>query len=152
MTLATQDRAYNVDALTTATLGGRKLIEEIEWDADEPNVMRIMIPTFPAIYSCVSSRAPAEPVQTRDCLSAPSSRFSQQHCMIHCRSAIWDVGVRSRVTRRFQEDHADEYRLDTSEVVEQVRARVVVVVKSIQKNVCLGRRAHHQQPRPRRSF
>lgn len=70
------DRAYNVDALTTATLGGRKLIEEIEWDADEPNVMRIMIPTFPAIYS--------------------------------------------RVTRRFQEDHADEYRLDTSEVVEQV--------------------------------
>jgi hypothetical protein len=66
MTPATQDRAYNVEALTTATLGGRKLIEKIEWNADEPNVMRIMIPNFPAIYSCVSARARAEPVQTSD--------------------------------------------------------------------------------------
>lgn len=125
-TLATQDRAYNVDALTTATLGGRKLIEEIQWDADEPNVMRIMIPNFPAIYSCVPARA-------------PSSRFSQQHCTVHCRSVILDVDVRSRVTRRFQEDHADEYRLDTSELVEQVRAFVSVVVKNIQKQLILQR-------------
>jgi hypothetical protein len=60
--------------------------------------------------------------------------------MIHFRSAIWDVGMRSRVTRRFQEDHADEYRLDTSELVEQVRARVpVVVLENIQIPLSLQR-------------
>lgn len=60
------DRPYNVDSLTTATLGGVKMIDGIQWDPQNPNVMRINITTGSEkmeseIFSRVTKRFKEEP-------------------------------------------------------------------------------------------
>jgi len=69
------DRSYNVTSITKATVGA-DLVENIEWEAENPNVMRIKLKGGPGIYT--------------------------------------------RVTRRFEDDHPEDRKLETSEVVEQV--------------------------------
>lgn len=58
------DRPFNIESLTTASMGGRSIIEGIEWDPENPNVMRIRIPGSSEIFSRVTKRfqedAPAE--------------------------------------------------------------------------------------------
>lgn len=70
------DRSYNVRQLTKASTGGADLISDIDWDANNPNNMRIYLTNGPRIVT--------------------------------------------RVTRRFEDEHPEEKRLETSEVVEQV--------------------------------
>jgi len=59
------DRIYNVEALVTASLGGQKILEDIQWDPEDPNIMRLSMRQGPGVFTRVTRRFQDEPAERR---------------------------------------------------------------------------------------
>ncbi|XP_022840852.1 unnamed product, partial [Ostreococcus tauri] len=53
------DRAFNVDALATSRGGGRDVVREIEWDIDDPNVLKLTTSDGTRVFYKITARSSA---------------------------------------------------------------------------------------------